>query len=371
MKTLNHTTRSYLSLPLSLYFFYTTAVNADPLAQNSLDKSHTETSVLPQTISTQSNDDNTPYKMKQWIDSYQQSMTDSVHTVGEYIDQSLTKDENEAELTNRSYLRIRQRSIYSYRGKLENDFKVYFKLDLPHVKRDWKLILDSEPSDYDSLESKQRGIASGSKTQSGDTVGGFRLQDTQFGNWSSDFDIGIKLKFPLDPFVKTRLTRVDNVSENWTTQLEQELFYYHSKGFGSLSQLSGFYALTPDHKNIFRTTTSAQYLQEDDKWELVQQFNVYQRATERDLFEYSMGISADTDEMKEITNYWVSAEWKRRIYKHWLYLAARPQLEFPRDYNYHANLGVMIELEMFFSKNRKIDELKRYIPKPVKLRNET
>ena len=369
MKTLKHTILSYFSL--SLCCFYTTAINAASLTQNSSEKNNTVTNLLPQTAPTIDADTAPPHKMTLWIDSSQQSMTDSVHTVGEYIDQSLTKDEDEAKLTNRSYLRIRQRSIYSHRGKLENDFKVYFKLDLPHVKRDWKLILDSEPSDYDSLESKQRGIASGSKTQNGNTVGGFRLQDAQFGNWSSDFDIGIKLKFPLDPFVKARLTRVDNVSESWTTQLEQELFYYHSKGFGSLSQLSGFYALTTDHKNIFRTTTSAQYLQDDDKWELVQQFNIYQRATERDLFEYSMGISADTDEMKEITNYWVSAEWKRRIYKHWLYLAARPQLEFPRDYNYHANLGIMIELEMFFSKNRKIDELKRYIPKPVKQRKES
>ncbi|WP_232604735.1 hypothetical protein [Photobacterium carnosum] len=369
MKTLKHTILSYFSL--SLCCFYTTAINAASLTQNSSEKSHTVTKLLPQTAPTIDADTDPPHKMTLWIDSSQQSMTDSVHNVGEYIDQSLTKDEDEAKLTNRSYLRIRQRSIYSHRGELDNDFKVYFKLDLPHVKRDWKLILDSEPSDYDSLESKQRGIASGSKTQTGDTIGGFRLQDTQFGNWSSDFDIGIKLKFPIDPFVKVRLTRVDNISESWTTQLEQELFYYHSKGFGSLSQLSGFYALTTDHKNIFRTTTSAQYLQDDDKWELVQQFNIYQRATERDLFEYSIGISADTDEIKEITNYWVSAEWKQRIYKHWLYLAARPQLEFPRDYNYHANLGIMIELEMFFSKNRKIDELKRYIPKPVKQRKES
>ncbi|WP_258180320.1 hypothetical protein [Photobacterium kishitanii] len=363
MNTSKHIPFFYSSLSLCL--FYTTAIYAEPITQEPT-VSDTVTNSLPH--ATPLND--TSHNMKQWIDSSQRSMSDSVHNIGEYLDQSLTKDEDEDEekLTNRSYLRIRHRAIYSHRGKLENDFKVYFKLDLPHVKRDWKLILDSEPSDYDSLESKQRGIASGSKTKAGDTIGGFRLQDAQFGNWTSDFDIGIKIKLPLDPFTKASLSRVDNISQNWTTQFDQELFYYHSKGVGSLTQMSGFYALTPDHKNIFRTTTSAQYLQDGDKWELVQQLNIYQRATDKDLFEYSIGISADTNEIKEVTNYWISTEWKRRMYKHWLYLAARPQLEFPRDYNYRANLGIMIELEMFFSKNRKIDELGRYIPKPVKQR---
>ena len=367
MKILNSITLASFALPLCI--FYTTAIYAAPIIENQPKKSDSVTNISPYAdplVVAPTND--TSSNMKQWLDDSQQSMSDSVHNVGEYIDTSLAKDDDKTKLTNNSYLRIRNRSIYSHRGQLKNEFKVYFKLDLPHVKRDWKLIIDSEPSDYDSLESKQRGIASGSKTQNGDTIGGFRLQDAQFGNWTSDFDIGIKLKLPLNPFTKVKLSRVDNISKNWTTQFDQELFYYHSKGLGSLTQMNGFYAITADQKNIFRTTTSAQYLQDDDKWELVQQLDIYQRATEKDLFEYSMGISADTDEIKEVSNYWISAEWKRRVYRHWLYLAARPQLEFPREYNYHANPSIMFEIEMFFSKNRQIDELGRYIPKPVKQR---
>ncbi|WP_236690677.1 hypothetical protein [Photobacterium angustum] len=90
--------------------------------------------------------------MADWVDDSHQSLTDTVHDIGEYLDESLAKDEDEGALTNRSYLRIRNRLAYSYRGKLDNDFKVYFKLDLPHVKRDWKLIIDSEPGDFDSLK---------------------------------------------------------------------------------------------------------------------------------------------------------------------------------------------------------------------------
>ncbi|KJG42783.1 hypothetical protein [Photobacterium angustum] len=316
-------------------------------------------------VSDTSTDPDNQSSMADWVDDSHQSLTDTVHDIGEYLDESLAKDEDEGALTNRSYLRIRNRLAYSYRGKLDNDFKVYFKLDLPHVKRDWKLIIDSEPGDFDSLENKQRGIATGNKTTSGDTVGAFRLQDAHFGNWNSDFDIGIKLKLPLDPFTKMRFTRVDPISENWTTQLEQQVFYYHSKGLGYLSALSGYYAINPEHSKIFKTTTSAQYLKEDDKWELLQQFELFHRYDDKNLFEYSTGISADTGENKEVTNYWVSAKWNKRIYKHWLYLGVRPQLEFPREYNYHANPGVMIELEMFFSKKRKIDRLGRYIPKPT------
>lgn len=131
----------------------------------------------PQTVSEQSADNVEQHNsFADWVDNSHQSLTETVHNIGEYLDESLAKDEDESDLVNRSYLRIRNRSIYSYRGKLDNEFKVYFKLDLPHVKRDWKLIIDSEPSDFDSLESKQRGITTGSKNTSGDTVGAFRLQ---------------------------------------------------------------------------------------------------------------------------------------------------------------------------------------------------
>lgn len=299
----------------------------------------------------------------QWVNGSQQSVSDSVHSIGEYLDTSLTKNEDKQKLINRTYLRLRNRALYSHRGYFDNDFKIYFKLDLPHLKRDWKLILDSEPSDYDSLENKQRGIAPETSHHRGDTVGGFRLQDTQWGRWRADFDLGIKLKLPLDPFTKARVSRVDNFSTDWTSKIDQELFYYHSKGLGSLSELSFYYALTADEQNIFRTSTSAQYLQKKDKWELVQQVNLYQRLNKNNLLEHSMGISADTNANKKITNYWLSTEWKRCLYKDWLFLSARPQLDFPNDYDHHANLSIMFELEIFFSKNRDIDVLGRYIPK--------
>ncbi|PSV09178.1 hypothetical protein [Photobacterium leiognathi] len=352
------TLQKQLYLPICLLSIIPSISQAE---QNTIAKSSSTQAVNEQSVGT--DEQHTPFA--DWVDESHKSLTETVHNIGEYLDESLAKDEDESDLVNRSYLRIRNRSIYSYRGKLDNEFKVYFKLDLPHVKRDWKLIIDSEPSDFDSLESKQRGITTGSKNTSGDTVGAFRLQDAHFGNWHSDFDIGIKLKLPLDPFTKVRLTRVDPISENWTSQIEQQFFYYHSKGLGSLSKLSGYYALDHEESKIFKTTTSAQYLKEDDKWELLQQFELFHRYNDKILFEYSTGVSADTGENKEITNYWVSASWNKRIYKHWLYLGVRPQLEFPREYNYHPNPGVMIELEMFFSKNRKIDRLGRYIPKPT------
>ncbi|MGD6735973.1 hypothetical protein ACP5PY_06170 [Photobacterium leiognathi subsp. mandapamensis] len=65
-------------------------------------------------------------------------------------------------------------------------------------------------------------------------------------------------------------------------------------------------------------------------------------------------------QVKQIANYWVSASWNKRIYKHGC-LQCTSTVKFPREYNYHPNPGVMIELEMFFSKNGKIDRLGRYI----------
>lgn len=300
--------------------------------------------------------------LEDWLNETQDSISDSIHDYSTAFDHYLSKKDGEEPMENRSYLKIRFKPRYSHREYFDGDASVRLKLDLPHTEKNWKLIFDTDPDDFDRLEDKQRGISNGDSSNG--AIGGFRAQGRNLGNWKTNLDLGLKIKLPLDPFTRAEIWRVDQVSDNWTTRIKQELFYYHSKGPGSLTSLNFYFASPTDPTTILKLSTSAQFLDDDDNWEFVNQAEIFDRINESNLMQYSLGVSADSRPNYSITNSWVSMSWKHRLYKDWLYLAVTPELNFQDEFDYKLNPGIMMELELFFTTIGGIDRLSRKIPTP-------
>ncbi|WP_413282688.1 hypothetical protein [Vibrio sp. MA40-2] len=303
-----------------------------------------------------------------WLDETKQYFADSVHDFSLFIDQGLAKDDNEAPLVNKSYLKIKYRAEYSDLGYFESDERISVRIDLPHVKHDWKLILETDPDDYDSLEDKQRGLSSdNSKNVINGAIGGVRLQDEEIKHWRTNLDVGVKIRLPIDPFTRVQLRRVENFSQYWTAQFKQEVFYYHSVGSGSLTELNFYKQMTDNFSEILKMSSSAQYIYEDDNWEVLFQLEYFDRLNTNHLLEYSSGITFEPNQADEISNYWLSASWRQKLYSDWLYMSMTPQINFPREFDYKINPGFQLEFEAFFSKNRNLDRLNRFIPKSTRI----
>lgn len=299
-----------------------------------------------------------------WVDETNEFLSELVLDFSEFIDHGLAKEEDEEPFPNKSYIKIISAGKYSYSGDLDTDESIAIRIDLPHTEHNWKIIFETDPDDYDDLESKQRGLITSSPDSKG-AFGGIRLQDEQISHWKTSFDIGIKIRLPLDPFARTEIYRVAKLSESWSTQVSQEFFYFNSKGLGSLSALNFYWDVDEAAGQIFKVGSSAQYLYDDDKWEVLHQAQYFDRLNDRHLMQYSMGISILPYDEDEVSNMWLSASWIHKLYKNWLFLTVTPQLEIPREYDYKLNPGIFIEFEAFFSKNRKADRLNRYIPEPT------
>ncbi|UTV30122.1 hypothetical protein [Photobacterium atrarenae] len=299
-----------------------------------------------------------------WLDDTQVSIAGTVHDYSSNIDHYIGKEDGEDPLDNQSYLRLRQRLRYGHREYLDGDTNIYFRLDLPHTEKNWKLIFDTDPDDFDRLEDKERGISNRSDDGLGRAVGGVRLEGRKLGSWKPNFDIGLKLKLPLDPFTRADIQRVDQISRHWTSRLKQEVFYYHTKGPGVVTTIDFYFAQEPDISTLLKLSTNLQYLDTDNNWEYVQQVQMLDRISHNSLMTYSLGISADSRPTYAITNAWVTASWKHRFYKNWAYLTITPELNFQDEFSYKINPGIMLELALYFSAKRKIDHIKQTIPVP-------
>ena len=300
-----------------------------------------------------------------WVDDTQDLISDSVHDYSSSIDHFISKDDDELPMLNNSYLKIKLKGRYTHREYFDPDASVKLKIDLPHTEKNWKIILDTDPSDFDRLEDKQRGISNRSDDGLSGALGGFRLQGQQLGKWKTNLDLGLKIKLPLDPFARADLRRVDKLSHTWTSRIKQEIFYFESRGPGALTELDFYFSLPEDPTTILKLGSSAQYLDDDDNWEFVQQAEIFDRINSDNLLRYSIGISADSTPNYSITNSWLEVAWTHRLYSNWLYMTVTPELDFQHEFQYKANPGIMVELELFFTANRGIDRLMRTIPLPT------
>ncbi|MGF1727157.1 hypothetical protein [Photobacterium nomapromontoriensis] len=303
-------------------------------------------------------------EIQQWINETQDTISNTIHEYCRSIDHFLAKNDDEDPLLNRSYLKIKFKPRYSHREDFSGDASVKLKIDLPHTKRNWKLILDTDPDDFDRLEDKERGISDNSDSSLSGVVGGVSLQGRQWGRWETNFDLGVKIKLPIDPFTRADLRRVDRLSSSWTSRIKQEIFYYHSKGPGAITSFNFYFAQPSDPTTILRLSTSAQYLDTDNNWEFVYQTEIFDRLNNDNLMQYSLGLSADSRPNYSITNSWISISWKHQLYKDWLYMTVTPELNFQDEFNYKVNPGIMFEFELFFTAEGGIDRLARKIPKP-------
>jgi len=353
----NNFSIAVIFLPAVLLSSFSTLVNGQTVSEYPLSDTFSER--LPPVLGDYDLVDLPPDET--WMDITEEFVSESVHDIGTYLDHNIAKKEqSEKALNNRSFLQIRSQSGYSHRGYYDAESKVRLRIDFPHVQENWKIVIETSPEEYDSLESKKRDL--NSEAKSSGAIGGVRLEEKQISHWKTNFDIGIKVKFPLDPFVRADVRRVENMTDKWVFGFKQELFLFNSLGAGTLTDINFYYPLNQSESKIFKSSSSAQYLYDDLAWELLHQFQIFDRLDEDNLMEYATGIDYEPDEDDEISNYWISTTWRHNLHKSWLFLSVKAQLDAPREFGYKMNPGVLIELEAFFSKNRKVDRLLRSIP---------
>lgn len=321
--------------------------------------------VLPQPEDKTQPEDAVPGSESSWLDLTENYLANTVHDFSVYIDHGLAKQEEEEAITNRSYIRFRSQAGYSHLDDFTSDGRASVRVDLPHVEHNWHLVFETDSDDYDSLENKQRNLPGKSDTAN-NPVGGVEYRNGLLRNWDTSLGIGMKLQLPLDPFARTELRRAEVLDSGWVGQFRQQLFYYHTRGAGSLSELKFYYPMTEDQSQIFTIGSSAQYMVEDEQWELLLQSGISDRINRDHLVDYSVGMSVDPGESDKVTNYWISATWQQNIHKNWLYFSIIPIVEAPRKYEYQLNPGVQLKLELFFSKNRSINRLNRSVPESTR-----
>lgn len=286
-----------------------------------------------------------------WLELQRDQVTDSFSVTAESIDRYVARDSYDETIINESYLRLRLKQIFERGGyrKFETDLKI--KLDLPGSSKKYKLVFDSSPDDFDSLGEKNRDIGTGSTSGSDaeeSAIAGISFEGDAEKTWNRKLNVGMRLKIPLDPYTRFKLFRVDDLGEHWQSTTQQTFSYFHTEGWAAETEQNYYNAL--GERFLFQSSTSGQFLDPTNEWELYQSLSLHQKISRNVALRYEVGANAFSRPSTRIHSYWLRTEWQRRLYKEWLFARIVPEITFPRDEDFHIQPSILFELEIFFSR---------------------
>ena len=255
---------------------------------------------------------------------------------------SFFSDEDFEPLDGTSRMRI---SLQSFQEEGESaDFKLDVRgtLALPLTENRINLLFESDDED----ETTDRSSSPIDAVNSQGYRAAFRFLLDVSRSWDVDFDAGIKLRAPLEPFVRLRGRRTIHFVD-WDARISQTFYWFNSIGGGETTRFELIRNIGYD--KWFTINTQADYRLENEYFTFDHHYSLYHELTDRSASAFRMGFHADNEDEFNVSLYFIDWRYRRRAYKDWLFWEVKPQITFPEDRDFEATPGLLMKIEMYVS----------------------
>lgn len=307
---------------------------------------------LSQQTDTPSNDQSTLLQTSfNWIEEQHDYVASYVSTTATSLDEYIARDTFDSNMINESYLRMRISQSISTGYDEDFDLSIKARLDVPNSRNRVQLFIDSEPDDFDSISDRRRDSTGrkASDDTSENTVAGLSFWGSAKKTWQPNLSIGASFRLPLDPYVKGKVRRYDDLPGLWQSRFVQSASHYDSKGWRASTEYDIYRPIALD--DIIRISNEAQYINSSKSWEFYNSYSYYQHINKSESIQYSFSIVGANRPNPRVNGYWARIEWRKQLYKDWLFGKVSPEVSFPRDRNFSDTYAIFFELEVFFSEH--------------------
>jgi hypothetical protein len=176
----------------------------------------------------------------------------------------------------------------------------------------------------------------------------YRTPPKQGSRW--DAGAGLRLRFPLDPYVKGSYVYERGDSMSGLLSLRQTVFWQNSErsGFTSRADLEKLFLRD---LWLLRWTTSASISERSQGVYGYSAISALRGLPNRRALAFEMGVSGESDDPVPIQEYGFKAAYRQAIVRDWLVMEVRSSVTWPREYTYQPrkpSWGVGVGFEMFF-----------------------
>jgi len=239
-----------------------------------------------------------------------------------------------------SNVQIRFGSVF---GESENSsfFDFRTQLKLPNTQDRLSLVVESESDSLapESLrgESSQDSSVVGSALKSSVSAA-VRYMRQDIG---LDVDAGVRVDFPLDPFLRLRFKQGEVIG-NWDWWQKQEIFAYYSKGIGARYGLGSGYAVSPTLN--FGADTSMTWLDKEGLFYVRENFFIQHLLNEKNRIAYQLSFLQSGEHAIEADSFLYSIQYEHLLYKDWLIGQIKPQFTHEAEENYEGVFSLTLSL---------------------------
>lgn len=239
-----------------------------------------------------------------------------------------------------SYLEVRFGSVLSG-SESSGFFDFRTRLKLPNTQDRLRLVIESEP---DSLapesqigeSSQQNGVVNSALKSNISAAVRYIIDDIGL-----DIDAGIRVDFPLDPFLRLRFKQGD-VTEQWSWWQKQEVFAYYSKGVGARYGLGLGYAMSPTLN--FGTDFGVTWLDKEGLFYVRENFSIQHKLDDKNRLGYQLSFLQSGEHSIEPDSFLYNVQYERLLYKDWLIGQVKPQFTHEADDDYDGKFSLTLSL---------------------------
>ena len=250
------------------------------------------------------------------------------------------------EETTGSYLRVRGWWYGQGEQIPQKSFDTRLRLVLPRTQEKLRIEIESDPrSELPEEDRSQADTLATTVETREDFIAGLKAILLETADWRANMSGGVRLTFPLDPYVRGSLRRREEMGE-WTLKLEQSAFWFNSDGFGARSSV--LLERPVADPMLFRSVSSALWTEEDIAWTFSESLFLFQPLDEDTAMAYRAGVVWLSRPVVRPEEYSMDMTLRKRVFSSWLFFDLRPGMRWPRDNGFAPTPGLFLRLEAFF-----------------------
>jgi len=283
-----------------------------------------------------------------YLDVGQGFFSHSLETVSDNIDTFFGDDRIFVEESG-TYARLSGSTLYGKKGELTFNGTVRMRLDLTNLSRLGRkvnLILASDDGSPDGSKISTRETFL-NRIDSAKPVAALQIVLQEKRRWDVRLQPGIKMRVPLDPFIKLRMNRLQPLGEDWLLRLTMVPGWYESKGLEARTNLD--FETTPSKRSLLRLSLGLLWSEGSKKnVQLQPSFSYSYILTPADVIATGAGVIFDTAPYLRDNSYFASIRYRRNLHQKWIFFEITPQIVFEREYGFRPDPSLILTLEMIF-----------------------
>lgn len=296
--------------------------------------------------SAKQSDQDVPYH---WLDTTRRVLYNTMWKSAEHVDRWFGSSKEDA-VYRQVYGSIAPAMLYTQYDGLRTQTRFNMNFPLPEANdRLHAFVGRFDPNEFITERDEPSGAIPrtyGPPTEDQTLLGiGYRQPDKQGSRF--DAGAGVRLGFPLDPYIKGSYIFERGKSETGLFSLRETLFWQNSDGAGETTRV--------DLERIFDRTWLARYTISGTRSQMSEGLRGYTSIlllhglANRRAIAFEVGADGQTEAPVQLHDYGFKAAYRQGILRRWLIMEIRASVDWPRDFIYQrrtASLGVGFGFEM-------------------------